>query len=72
MKLNIYFEDLRKDTQIEIQEMLKTELSEEIDDAVENTCPEGLNAPENKRSEIADEVIDNYINTRNQPVEYEI
>jgi len=71
-KLKIFFRDLDNSIQIELAEMLKEELQAEIEDAVESTCPEGLNAPEEKQKEIADEVVDDYINRNDTGIEFEI
>ena len=63
IKLNIYFEDLREETKEEIIQMLKED--KEIIDEVEESIESGID-----KETAENEIIDNYINTHNNAIEY--
>ena len=58
MTLKIYFEDLREDTKTEIIQELKEELKAEIEELIKDN-------PQMDKEDVANEFIDNYINTHN-------
>ena len=68
IKVNIYFQDLREDKQHEIREKLLRELKDNIDYEIEQAGTEN----EIEKADIANEVVDSYINTHNFAVSYEI
>lgn len=68
MEINIFYQDLGEDARNKVKEGLLEELKEDIDEAIEQAGTEnGL-----EKVDIANEVVDNYINTHNFAISYEI